>query len=150
MHTLSIQLIHFLSRTQQPNSPDIIVLLQLLIEMLSQSKDVSQFATKCLSELVKWSIKVVGTTEYPLVKMVVRNLWALTASKKVKEGTIQLLTQILRIIHKEEVLMGRYVLEFCSLLLMLSRNDRPAESSLLYLTEKLVMSMKPYIKLLAV
>lgn len=127
MHTLSIQLIHFLSRTQQPNSPDIIVLLQLLIDMLSQSKDISQFATKCLSELVKWSIKqqVEKTTEYPLVKMVVRNLWSLTASQKVKEGTVGLLTEILRIVHKEEVLMGRYLLEFCSLLLMLSRNDNP-------------------------
>jgi hypothetical protein len=49
MHTLSVQLIHFLSKTRQPNSPDIVVMINILVDMLSQSKDVSQFATKCLA-----------------------------------------------------------------------------------------------------
>lgn len=101
---------------------------------------------------MKWNIKqqVEGSKDYPLIKMVVRNLWSLTASKNIKEGTVSLMTEILKIIHKEESLMTRYILEFCSLLLTLSRNNRPPEPSLLYLTEKLVLSMKPYVKQLTV
>jgi hypothetical protein len=152
MHTLSIQLIHFLSKTQQPNSPDIVVLLSILVEMLSQSKDISQFATRCLAELVKWNIKqqVEGTKKFPVIKMVIRNLWSLTASKNVKGGSMSLIIEILKIIHKEDILMTRYILEFCSLVLTISRNNKPLEPNLLYLTEKLVLSMKPYIKTLMI
>jgi hypothetical protein len=82
--------------------------------------------------------------------MVVRNLWSLTASKNVKEGTVSLMVEILKIIHKEEALMTRYILEFCSLVLTISRNNKPVEPNLLYLTEKLVLSMKPYVKMLMI
>lgn len=112
MHTLSIQLIHFLSKTHQPNSPDIIVLLKILGDMLPESNDACKFATKCIAEFVKWNIKqqVDNNKDFPLVKMVIRSLWTLTTSKNVKEGTVPLITEILRIIHREESLMCRFIL----------------------------------------
>ena len=149
IHTLVIQMIHFLASTQDPNSPDIQTLLRHLITLYTGAEDLSLFASKCLSELVKWHIKQAPALEkypFPIIKTVVRNIWSLVSNKKARNGLIQLLIKFLKIIHREQKLMSVYALEMCSLIISIGRTDKPIEPPLDYLMRKYVLAISPYIK----
>jgi hypothetical protein len=55
--------------------------------------------------------------------MLMRNIWPLALNKK--PGAITLMTQILRVVHREDEIMTRYLLEFFSLVLTLSKTNAP-------------------------
>ena len=148
MRTLSVQLVRFLSNTQQPDSPDILVIISLLLELLSCSQDISTFASKCLVELVKYNLKQSPNKEYPLFKMLMRNIWPLALNRK--PGAVILITQILRVVHHEDEIMTRYLLEFFSLVLTLSKTNAPLTTQFRYLLDKLVLSLRNYVTLLKV
>lgn len=153
IHTLIIQSIHFLANTQDPNSPDIQILLKNLISLYTGAEDLSELASKCLSELVKWHIKQapeIPNYHYPIIKIVIRNVWSLISNKKARNGLIQFLIKFLKAIHRNNRLMSLYAIELCSLIISLGRTEKPIEPLLSYLIRKYILSIGSHIKFLII
>jgi hypothetical protein len=54
----------------------------------------SCLASKCLSQFVRWQIKCDNNkkkTNYPVIKVIMRNVWNLVSNKKARDGLILLL-----------------------------------------------------------
>ncbi len=84
----------------------------------------SCLASKCLAQFVRWQIKCDGGksknlgkknvniigSNYPVIKIIMRNVWNLVANRKAREGLILLLVELLREIHRETHLLKLYYL----------------------------------------
>ena len=86
IHTLLIQMIHFLANTKEPNSPDIQVMLQHLLSLYNKSEDMGYLASKCLSEFIRWHIKqqVRKDGNVPVLKVLMNSIWSLVGNKKAR------------------------------------------------------------------
>jgi len=102
LHTLLIQIIHFFANTKEPNSPDIQIILKHLLSLYNKSEDLGYLASKCLAEFIRWHIKQQPSKsgDLPVLKALMGNIWSLVGNKHAKEGIINFLYKLLRIIHR--------------------------------------------------
>lgn len=61
----------------------------------------SCLGSKCIAQLVRWHIKSDTRNKkeiknYPIIKVIMRNVWTLTSNKKAKDGLVLLLVELLR------------------------------------------------------
>ena len=114
IHTILIQSIRFFSLTQEPNSPDISVILKHLLQLYNGTEDMGCLGSKCIAQLVRWHIKSDARKgdkrNYPIIKVIIRNIWTLASNKRARDGLVLLLVELLREIHREEYLMKQYAL----------------------------------------
>lgn len=152
VHSLLIQLIHFFANTKQPASPDVQVILKHLLALYNKSEDMAFIASKCLSEFVRWHIKQqpVKNGDVPVLKALINNIWSLVGNRHAREGLINFLVKLLRIIHREDAIMRYYALEFGSLLVSLARYHARLQPDFIYLIEKYTACVKRYIKFLII
>jgi hypothetical protein len=70
--------------------------------------------SKCIAQLVRWHIKSDARKgdkrNYPIIKVIIRNIWTLASNKRARDGLVLLLVELLREIHREEYLMKQYAL----------------------------------------
>lgn len=102
IHTLLIQIIHFFANTKQSNSPDVQVILKHLLSLYNRSEDMGYIASKCLAEFVRWHIKQLQQKgeDVPILKALISNIWSLVGNKNAREGIINFLIKLLKIIYR--------------------------------------------------
>lgn len=152
LHTLLIQMIHFFANTKQPNSPDIQIILKHLLSLYNKSEDLGYLASKCLAEFIRWHIKQQPSKngDLPVLKALMGNMWSLVSNKQAKEGIINFLYKLLRIIHRETQIMRYFGLQFGSLLISLTRYHLPLETEFKRLLEKYCLCLNRYMKYLLI